>query len=110
MIVNMQKMLQQAQQMQEKLQEAQSDFAEKSFTGQAGGGVVTVEINGEGKLESLNLDDEVVDPDDVEMLEDLIVSAFQSAFDEMEEVKDEEMGDMGMPGMGDMGGLGDMLG
>lgn len=109
--MNMQKMLQQAQQMQEKLQEKQSDFAEKTFTGQAGGGVVTVTINGDGELQSLDLEDEVVDPDDVDMLEDLIVSAFQAAFDEMEEIKEEEMGDMGLPGgMGDMGGLGDMLG
>lgn len=108
--MNMQKMLQQAQQMQEQLKDAQSDFAEKTFTGQAGGGVVTVEINGDGVLESLELEDEVVDSDDVEMLEDLIVSAFQSAHDEMEEVKEEELGDMGLPGMGDMGGLQDMLG
>jgi DNA-binding YbaB/EbfC family protein len=108
--MNMQKMLQQAQQMQEKLQKAQDDFADKTFTGQAGGGVVTVEINGDGELERLDLEDEVVDPDDVEMLEDLIVSAFQSAFDEMQETKEEEMGDMGLPGGGDMGGLGDMLG
>jgi hypothetical protein len=109
--MDMQKMLQQAQQMQKKLQEAQSDFAEKSFSGLAGGGVVTVEINGDGKLESLDLDEEVIDPDDPEMLEDLIVSAFQAAFDEMEEAKEEQMGDMGLPGgMGDMGGLGDMLG
>jgi len=104
-------MLQQAQQMQKKLQEAQSDFAEKSFTGQSGGGVVSVEINGDGELESLDLDEEVIDPDDPEMLEDLIVSAFQSAFEEMEKTKEEEMGDLGLPGgMGDMGGLGDMLG
>lgn len=106
----MQQMLQQAQQMQEKLQEKQSDFAEKTFTGQSGGGVVSVEVDGDGNLQSLDLEDEVVDPDDVEMLEDLIVSAFQSAFEEMEEAKEEEMGDMGLPGMGDMGGLGDMLG
>lgn len=109
--MDMQKMLQQAQQMQKKLQEAQDDFAEKTFTGQAGGGVVSVTINGNGKVESLDLEEEVVDPDDVDMLEDLILSALQSAHDEMDEAKEEQMGDMGLPGgMGDMGGLGDMLG
>lgn len=108
--MNMQQMLQQAQKMQKKLQEAQDDFADKTFTGQAGGGVVTVTINGNGEVESLDLDEEVVDPDEVDMLEDLILSALTSAHDEMEEAKEEQMGDMGLPGMGDMGGLGDMLG
>lgn len=107
--MNMQQMLQQAQKMQEKLQEAQSDFADRTFTGQSGGGVVSVTINGDGELESLNLEAEVVDPDDVEMLEDLLVSAFQSAHDEMEEVKSEEFGDLGLP-VDQLGGLGDMLG
>ncbi len=107
----MQKMLQQAQQMQQKLKEAQAAFAEKTFSGQSGGGVVTLEINGEGELERLDLAEEVVDPDDVEMLEDLIVSAFQTAYDEMEDTREDEMGDMGLPGdMGNLGGLGDLLG
>ncbi|MFB6347406.1 MAG: YbaB/EbfC family nucleoid-associated protein [bacterium] len=108
--MDMQKMLQQAQQMQKKLQEAQDDFADETFTGQAGGGVVSVTINGNGEVESLSLEDEVVDPDEIDMLEDLIVSAIQSAHDDMEEAKEEQMGDMGLPGGGDMGGLGDMLG
>lgn len=110
--MNMQKMLQQAQQMQEKFQEAQEELADEEFTGQAGGGVVSVEINGEGNIQDLSLDKEVVDPDDVDMLEDMIISALQNAHEELDEQKSEQFGDMGLPmgDMGDMGDLGNMLG
>lgn len=107
--MNMQQMLQQAQQMQKKFQEAQEAMADEEFTGQAGGGVVSVTISGDGDVQEVDISADVVDPDDVDMLEDLVVSAFQAAQDELDEAQSEAFGDMGLP-MDQLGNLGDLLG
>lgn len=103
--MNMQKLLQQAQQMQQKMENAQDELSDKVFSGEAGGGVITVNINGDGDIQSINFDDEDV-LDDAEMLEDLIISAFDNAKQKLDEKRDEVMPDM--PGGG--GGLSDILG
>lgn len=108
--MNMQKMLQQAKQMQKELQEKQEEFENESFTGQAGGGAVSVTLKGDGSVESVDIEEDVLD-NDTDLVEDLVLSAFSAARDTLEDAKEEKLGDIdGMGGMGDMmGQLGDML-
>ncbi len=92
----MQQMMKQAQQMQERLQK---QMAELRVEGNAGGGMVTAIVNGAKQLQSLKIDPEVVSKDDVEMLQDLIVAAINDAQRKAEEQMQREMGGMLPPGM-----------
>jgi DNA-binding YbaB/EbfC family protein len=98
----MQQMLRQAQKMQEAMAEKQAELEEKEYTTTAGGGVVEVTINGKKEITSLNLKPEIVDPDDVEMLQDLVMAAVNEAIRTVEETSSAEMnkitGSMNMPG------------
>tara|TARA_Y100000758_G_C15975554_1_gene394924 strand:+ start:189 stop:488 length:300 start_codon:yes stop_codon:yes gene_type:complete len=93
--MNIQKMMQQAQQMQESLQK---QLKETKVEATAGGGMVTVIMNGVKEIQSLTIDPEVVSPDDVEMLQDLIVAAIADAQRRVDELVSQQMGGM-------MGGL-----
>jgi len=93
--VNIQQMMKQAQQMQERLQK---QMAELKVEGNAGGGMVTVVVNGAKQIQSLKIDPEVVSKDDVEMLQDLIVAAINDAHRKAEEQLSQNLGGM-------MGGL-----
>ena len=73
------KILQQAQQMQGKLQQIQDELAQQSVTGSAGGGMVSVEADGKGQVRQVKIDASVVNPADVEMLEDLVLVAVSEA-------------------------------
>ena len=92
MAKNMNKMLKQAQKMQAQLLKAQEDMNKKEVEGTSGGGMVKIVINGSQELQSVTLDPEVVDPDDVEMLEDLIIAAFQNAQEKVKEASDSAFG------------------
>lgn len=92
MMPNMQKMLKEMQKMQGKLAQAQSDLKSQRFEAEAGGGMVKIALDGEGKLIDLKLDPRAVDPDDVEALEDLITAAFVSAHAKKEETTQATMG------------------
>jgi DNA-binding YbaB/EbfC family protein len=94
--VNIQQMMKQAQQMQERLQR---EMAELTVDATAGGGMVTVTMNGEKRLLSLKLDPEVVSKDDVEMLQDLIVAAINDAHRKVDEELKNKMGGMLPPGL-----------
>ena len=76
---NMQGLLRQAQKMQEDLQRAKKELEESEFTSSVGGGMVEVKMMGNKTLKSISIKPEVVDPDDIEMLEDLVVSAVNDA-------------------------------
>ena len=89
---NMQGMLQKVQKMQAQMQQAQEELQARTFTGTAGGGVVKVVVTGKKELQSITLDPQAVDPDDVEMLQDLIVAAVNEAMKEVDRVSEEEMG------------------
>ena len=93
--MNIQKMMQQAQQMQESLQK---QLKETTVEATAGGGMVTVVMNGVKEIQSLTIDPEVVSPADVEMLQDLIVAAIADAQRRVDELVSQQMGGM-------MGGL-----
>ena len=76
---NMQKMMQQAQAMQQRMQKMQEELEEKEVTATAGGGVVTVTANGKKEVVSISIKPEAVDPDDVEMLQDMVIAAVNEA-------------------------------
>ncbi len=100
---NMQSMIKQAQKMQEDMAAKQAELEEKEYDVAAGGGVINVKINGKKEILSVKIDPEVIDPDDVETLEDLIVAAVNEAIKKVEAVSAEEMqkitGSMSIPGM-----------
>jgi nucleoid-associated protein EbfC len=97
------KMMQQAQQMSGKLQEVQENLARLSVTGAAGGGLVTVEADGKGTVRRVSIDPSVVNPADVEMLEDLVSVAVQEAQKKAQTMAEEEMkkvaGGLGLGGL-----------
>jgi DNA-binding YbaB/EbfC family protein len=104
-------MMRQAQKLQEEMQKTQEEAKKKTVEATSGGGMVTVTANGAGEIVSLSIDREVVDPEDVEMLQDLIMAACNEALRRAQEMVNEEMskltGGLQLPGMGS---LGDMLG
>ena len=89
---NMQGMLQKVQKMQAQMQQAQEELQARTFTATAGGGAVKVVVTGKKEVDSLVLDPQAVDPEDVEMLQDLIVAAVNEAMKEVDRVSEEEMG------------------
>jgi DNA-binding YbaB/EbfC family protein len=100
---DMSALLAQAQAMQEQLMSAQAELAEAEVTGQAGNGLVTVTQTATGEVRGVRIDPKVVDPDDVETLQDLIVGALADAADAAAALQAEKMGPLA-GGMGDMGG------
>ena len=100
---NMQAMLKQAQKMQEDMAAMQSELESREYDVAAGGGVVNVKINGKKEILSVKIEPEVVDPDDIETLEDLITAAVNEAIKKVESVSQDEMskitGSMSLPGM-----------
>lgn len=100
---NMNKMMKQVQKMQKDMMKLQDELMEKTVEATAGGGVVKAVANGKKELVSIELDPEVVDPDDVEMLADLVMAAVNEALQKAEDMVTKEMskitGGMKMPGM-----------
>ncbi|MBR6030064.1 MAG: YbaB/EbfC family nucleoid-associated protein [Clostridia bacterium] len=95
---NMQQLMRQAQKMQQQMQEAQEKLEAEVYEAQSGGGKVSVKVTGKHELTELHIDPEVVDPDDVEMLEDLIRAAVNEAVRASDAAKEAAMGRMA-PGM-----------
>ncbi len=100
---NMNQMLKQAQKMQDDITALQADLEQREFTASVGGGAVEITINGKRNVTKLDIKPEVVDPDDVEMLQDLIMSAFNEAVRNLDETSDAEMskitGGVSFPGL-----------
>ena len=82
---NMNNLMKQAQKMQRQMEESKKELEEKEYTAAAGGGAVEVTVSGKNEVVMVKLVEEVVDPDDIEMLEDLITAAVNQAFRQMEE-------------------------
>ena len=97
---NMNNLMKQAQRMQRQMEEKQQELEEKEFTATAGGGAVTVTVSGKKEVTAVKLDPEAVDPDDIEMLEDLIKAAYNDACAKAEELSQDKLG-----GFGSFGGL-----
>ncbi len=105
--MNLNKMLKQAQKMQEDAVRMQSELAQRTVTASVGGGKVTVVATGAGDVVSIKISRDVVDPEDVEMLEDLVLSGVKQAIEDGKKMAESEMGKltsglsgMGLPGMG----------
>lgn len=101
---NMSNLMKQAQRMQRQMEEGQKDLETREFTGSAGGGVVEVTVNGKKEMVKVTLKEEAVDPDDIEMLQDLIVAATNEAMHQADDATQELMGNLG--GFGGFGGGG----
>lgn len=99
----MKKMMKQAQQMQAKMEKMQDELKERTVEATSGGGVVRVVVNGKFQVLDLEIDPDAVDPDDVEMLEDLVLAAINEGMREVQDMINDEMGDltggMNLPGM-----------
>ena len=100
---NMANLMKQAQKMQRQMEEASKELEEKEVTATAGGGAVEVTVSGKKEILKVKLSEEVVDPDDIEMLEDLIVAATNEALRQMEELSQQSMSKI-TGGLGGMGG------
>ena len=112
---NMNDLLQQAQRMQEQLMAARATADEQEVEGHAGGGLVKVRVTGGMEFRAVSIDPSAVDPDDVSLLEDLVLAAIRDAVTKAGELSQEAMGSIDLPGMGglgggDLGGLGGLLG
>lgn len=99
---NMNNLMKQAQKMQRQMEETTRELEEKEVMAAAGGGAVEVTVNGKKEVVKIKLSEEVVDPDDIEMLEDLIVAATNEALRKMDDISSKEMAKI----TGGLGGLG----
>ena len=100
---NMQGVLKQAQKMQERMAELQADLDEREYDFTVGGGMITIKMNGKKEMQSIEIKPEVVDPDDIEMLQDLIVAGVNEAISSIEITNNDELskltGNINIPGM-----------
>lgn len=92
---NMQAMMRQAQKMQQDAMKAKEELDESVFEGSASGGLVRVEINGKCDMLSVKIDSSIVDPDDTEMIEDMVVAAFNDAKAKLDKMKENKLGAFG---------------
>ena len=97
---NMQQLARQAQKLQQQMTEKQAELEAREFEASAGGGMVTAKVTGKKQLVELVIKPEAVDPDDVEMLQDLIMAAVNEALREGEKTREDTMGAMAPAGMG----------
>ena len=101
---NMQQLARQAQKLQQQMTKVQEEIEAREFEATAGGGMCTAKVNGKRELLSISIKPEAVDPEDVEMLEDLVVAAVNEALKNAADTMEREMGKM-TGGMGGLGGL-----
>ena len=98
---NMNNLMKQAQRMQRQMEESQKNLEEAEYSAKAGGGAVEVTVSGKKEIKSLKLTEDVVDPDDIEMLQDLIIAAINEAFAQVDSASGEMMNKL----TGGLGGL-----
>jgi DNA-binding YbaB/EbfC family protein len=107
--MDMDKLMQQVGQMQEQMQKAQDELANETVEATAGGGMVTVIANGSGEIKQIKIDPKAIDPDDREMLEDMVVAAVNEAIRSAHSLMESKLGGLaggalgglGLPGLGD---------
>ena len=97
--MNINSLMKEAKKMQADLEKNQQELAEKEFEASAGGNAVSVKVNGQKQILDLKLQKEVVDPEDVEMLQDLIVTCINQAFKQVDDAQTASMGKYNIPGL-----------
>ena len=97
--MNINSLMKEAKKMQADLEKSQQELSEKEFEASAGGNAVSVKVNGQKQIIDLKLQKEVVDPDDVEMLQDLIVTCINQAFKQVDDAQAASMGKYNIPGL-----------
>ena len=97
--MNINSLMKEAKKMQADLEKSQTELAAKIFEASAGGGAVSVKVNGEKKILELKLQQDIVDPDDVEMLQDLIITCINQAFKQVDDAQAASMGKYNIPGL-----------
>jgi DNA-binding YbaB/EbfC family protein len=102
--MDMNKMLQQVQQLQAQMAQAQEELKNETVEASAGGGMVTVKATGDLQITEIKISPEAIDPDDPELLADMVLAAVNEALRSAQAVAESKLG--GMAGLGDMGGLG----
>ena len=98
--INMNQLMKQAKKMQADIEESQKEIQAKEFDASTGGGAVYVKVNGSKQIVEIKIDKDVVDPDDVEMLQDLIMTAINEVMKKVDDATNSEMGKYNIPGMG----------
>ena len=110
--MNVQELMRQAKRMQKQMESVRAQAEAQTVEGSAGGGMVVVTANGKGEILSVRIEKEVVDPDEIEMLQDLVLAAVNQATARAQELMTDAMskvtGGLGLP-FGDMGNLGNMF-
>ena len=97
--MNMNNLMKQAKKMQEEMQKSQEELSSKEFDSTAGGGAISVKVTGEKVIKEIKIKPDVVDPDDVEMLEDLILTCVNEALRKVDTAQSQEFGKFNIPGL-----------
>ena len=97
--MNMNNLMKQAKKMQEEMQKSQEELSSKEFDSTAGGGAISVKVTGEKVIKEIKIKPDVVDPDDVEMLEDLILICVNEALRKVDSAQSQEFGKFNIPGL-----------
>ena len=97
--MNMNNIMKQAKKMQEEMQKSQEELSSKEFDSTAGGGAISVKVTGEKVLKEIKIKPEVLDPEDVEMLEDLILTCVNEALRKVDSAQSQEFGKFNIPGL-----------
>ena len=97
--MNINNLMKEAKKMQAEMQKSQEELATKVFDATAGGGAISVKVTGEKTLKEIKIKPDVVDPDDVEMLQDLIVTCLNQAFKQVDDAQAASMGKYNIPGL-----------
>lgn len=97
--MNINSLMKEAKKMQADLEKSQTELAEKEFEASAGGGAVSVKVTGQKEIKELKLQKDVVDPDDIEMLQDLIITCLNQAFKQVDDAQASAMGKYNIPGL-----------
>ena len=96
--MNMNNLMKQAKKMQEDMEKSQAELASKEFDATAGGGAISVKVSGQKEIKEIKIQKEVVDPDDVEMLEDLILTCVNEALRKVDSAQADQFGKFNIPG------------